>query len=174
MISIDEDERLLFNLTTTEINAPPPREFPEGNSTEYHIINNSTLRKNLSSLTEQEDMRNSGEYAKIENNNFGIISELDGIQRINSNISVTTETAPSLNIKNPKIQTEYIENGDNTEDIRRQEDLMATDVIRNNSHEPGGDIPMVQGQLAAILAGIFVMIAVVGYAVLLSWRRFLE
>lgn len=33
---------------------------------------------------------------------------------------------------------------------------------------------VVQGQLAAVLAGLFVVIAIIGYIGLISWRRYLE
>lgn len=152
---------------TVEIKAP--REFPKGNSSEYPIINNSTLRRNLSSLTEQEDMRKGGEYEKMK----PTVNKLERAQGSSNKTEITDATNVS---KNPKFETEFIENGDNTEDFRRLEkDLMFTDEIRmrNDSHEPS-DVPLVQGQLVAILAGIFVIIAIVGYAALLSWRHFLE
>lgn len=79
------------------------------------------------------------------------------------NVSKGPETAPEID---PKMQVELIENGENTEDVRER------NRSKSDSHEPG--VSLDQGQLAATLAGIFVLIAVIGYIGLLSWRRFLE
>lgn len=59
-------------------------------------------------------------------------------------------------------ETELIEDGQNTEDILRNS--TSNEKLSN----PG--VPLVQGQLAAILAGVFVVISVTAYVGLLSWR----
>lgn len=73
---------------------------------------------------------------------------------------------------NPKDDSELIQlDGENSEDERVHP--MSSDVrIPPRDHGPG--VPLVRGQLAAILAGIFVVLAVGGYIALLSWRRYLE
>lgn len=85
------------------------------------------------------------------------------IDKTAKNISKLAETTPEVD---PKTQVELIENGEDTEDVRER------NRSRSDSHEPG--VSLDQGQLAATLAGIFVLIAVIGYIGLLSWRRFLE
>ncbi|XP_018568955.1 uncharacterized protein LOC108909194 isoform X1 [Anoplophora glabripennis] len=62
---------------------------------------------------------------------------------------------------------ELIENGENTEDVLRR-----NSTLKEKVSNPG--VPLVQGQLAAILAGVFVVISVIAYVGLLSWRRYLE
>ncbi|KAJ8921880.1 hypothetical protein NQ315_008513 [Exocentrus adspersus] len=69
--------------------------------------------------------------------------------------------------KNIDTDTELIENGQNTEDVLRNHSASQKEVS-----QPG--VPLVQGQLAAILAGVFVAISVIVYVGLLSWRRYLE
>lgn len=57
-----------------------------------------------------------------------------------------------------------IDNGENTEDeIKAQKSVF---------HEP--HVALVQGQMAAILAGVFLCVSVAGYIAMLSWRRYLE
>lgn len=57
-----------------------------------------------------------------------------------------------------------IDNGENTEDeIKAQKTVY---------HEP--HVALVQGRMAAILAGVFLCVSVVGYIAMLSWRHYLE
>lgn len=63
--------------------------------------------------------------------------------------------------------TELIEDGQNTEDVLRNSSSYEDKLSR-------AGVPLIQGQLAAILAGVFVIIAVTAYVGLLSWRRYLE
>lgn len=74
---------------------------------------------------------------------------------------------------NPKEDSEWIQvDGENSED-QLHPSLGRKDVMSpQRNHGPG--VPLVRGQLAAILAGIFVVLAVGGYIALLSWRRYLE
>ncbi|KAG5876322.1 hypothetical protein JTB14_010829 [Gonioctena quinquepunctata] len=44
-------------------------------------------------------------------------------------------------------------------------------VENSNSKE---NVGLIQGQLAAFLAGVFLIVSIFGYVALLSWRRFLE
>lgn len=76
----------------------------------------------------------------------------------------------------PKADAELIQlDGERSEDERtpraerEEEEEVAAGGRR---HGPG--VPLVRGQLAAVLAGVFVVLAVAGYAALLSWRRYLE
>lgn len=62
---------------------------------------------------------------------------------------------------------ELIEDGQNTEDILRNSSSYEDKLSR-------AGVPLIQGQLAAILAGVFVIISVTAYVSLLSWRRYLE
>lgn len=119
-------------------------------------------------------MMKGGEYAKI-------TTRADNSEKpsVLKNLTQDSNTDPFVEvdkIESPKLETEFIENGENTEDARRldNKDLFFADVTRTrkDSHEPG--VPLVQGQIAVILAGVFAIIAIVGYVVLLSWRRFLE
>lgn len=89
--------------------------------------------------------------------------------------TITTSHTDSNKPKkhNPKEDSEWIqEGGENSEDELHpslgRKDLMGPQ--RNH----GLGVPLVRGQLAAILAGIFVVLAVGGYIALLSWRRYLE
>lgn len=72
---------------------------------------------------------------------------------------------------NRKWDTELIENGSDTEDVREN---VSVPIKTRNRDLYGSKLPVVQGQLAAILACVFVLIAIIGYVGLLSWRRFLE
>lgn len=56
-----------------------------------------------------------------------------------------------------------IDNGENTED-----EIKAQKTVQ----EP--HVALVQGQMAAILAGVFLCVSVVGYIAMLSWRHYLE
>nr|XP_023015395.1 uncharacterized protein LOC111504906 [Leptinotarsa decemlineata] len=53
--------------------------------------------------------------------------------------------------------------------------LLTEDSLRNNSYQNKlENVGIIQGKLAAILAGVFLVVSILGYITLLSWRRFLE
>lgn len=103
-----------------------------------------------------------------------VIHEIVNEEPINSVISTSTEDFP-------KAEVEWIQNGHDNEDIRlvADDDILApsSDYIREAYSEHGRGVPcvcLVQGRYAAILAGVFIVMAVVAYALMLTWRRHLE
>lgn len=95
------------------------------------------------------------------------VSDLQNVPTPNSNSINLLPVSPKIiykdNIK-PDKSVVLIDNGENTEDqIRAQKSVY---------QEP--HVALVQGQMAAILAGVFLCISIVGYIAMLSWRRYLE
>lgn len=130
-----------------------PLEFPKNEST-HHFLHNSTILANLAHLTnrtEMDDMRN---YLSNGTRNVDAPEEL--------------RKGPSTGSSVLRDQSEWIENGSNTEERKRKMGGMEDREFH------GSRPPLVHGQLAAILAGIFLVISLFGYVALLSWRRFLE
>lgn len=127
-----------------------PLEFPKNEST-HHFLHNSTILANLAHLTnktEVDDMRN---YLTNGSRNLDAPEEL--------------RKGPGAGSAVLQDQSEWIENGSNTEERKRK---------MENREFHGSRPPLVHGQLAAVLAGVFLVISLFGYVALLSWRRYLE
>lgn len=58
--------------------------------------------------------------------------------------------------------------------IRIDDGKSTEDEIKSDRQTDEPHVALIQGQMAAILAGVFVCCSVVGYIALLSWRRYLE
>ncbi|KAJ8974738.1 hypothetical protein NQ317_005933 [Molorchus minor] len=88
---------------------------------------------------------------------------------IKQNVSDISDKPPRIDVDENIInkETELIEDGENTEDILRGEREQEQLVKKQGA-------VVVQGQLAAILAGVFVIVSILVYLGLLSWRRYLE
>lgn len=104
---------------------------------------------------------------------------LQNIDFIKSTDRKSAEQEILLNSKrkqhNPKDDSEWIQVSDeNTEDELHRSLFGRKDLTIGPQRNHGLGVPIVRGQLAAILAGIFVVLAVGGYIALLSWRRYLE
>lgn len=89
-------------------------------------------------------------------------------------LNVTSQTGPELP------ETEWIEDGDDTEDDKFETSTNA-DVTDNTENDndmfktsQSAGIPLLDGTLAAILVGVFLVLSIVGYVALLLWRRSLE
>ncbi|KAF2894518.1 hypothetical protein ILUMI_11646 [Ignelater luminosus] len=138
-----------------------PIEFPK-NESEYPFVHNTTILKVLASHTsndtEVDDLLHGGRFSNISHVHTSEILE------------IPEEIENSTNV-NRKWDSELIENGSETEDVREN---VSVPLKNRNRDFYGSRIPVVQGQLAAILACVFVLIAIIGYVGLLSWRRFLE
>ncbi|RZC43312.1 hypothetical protein BDFB_009805 [Asbolus verrucosus] len=154
--------------TTTEstraaasINSVVPLEFPKY-SQNYTFVDNSSIRENLASHSENDTE----------------VDDLLGKDAKENPEAPTTVTV--LNLKpnpseedediNGKIDTEWIENGDDTED-----DKFVPETSPEVTNETVDGIPpMFDGFIFAILAGTFLVISIFAYAGLMLWRRFLE
>lgn len=146
-------------LSANESTSIAPLEFPKNEST-HHFLHNSTILASLAhstnkTVTEVDDLRN---YLNSTKN----VDAPEELRRESPRDNLSID--PSLY----KQQSEWIENGSNTEDRKRKIDSM------ENRHFHGSRPPLVHGQLAAILAGVFLVLSLFGYVALLSWRRFLE
>ncbi|XP_017770843.1 PREDICTED: uncharacterized protein LOC108558440 [Nicrophorus vespilloides] len=132
--------------SVNQILCAPTNEFPKDNSS-HNIRINQTILEHLAHHPQN--------FSEVGDLLHGCI-----LPSPINNATVTDE--PVKKSDEPKSQVELIQEGNN-EDSRID--------VSPPSH---GRTPLVQGQLAAILAGVFVIIAVIGYVGLLSWRRFLE
>lgn len=95
------------------------------------------------------------------------------IRNILLHINISTTSPPQISKHNPKEDSEWIQlDGENSEDELHP--MVLRNDVRSPQRDHGPGVPLVRGQLAAILAGIFVVLAVGGYIALLSWRRYLE
>lgn len=152
-----------MNLFTakTQSNLSVPLEFPSDPS-QIKKPNVTELKRLLHNTT------STSTTLPTENNITNKIME----NQINFSSVPTLSTVKAKH--NPKDDAEPIQfNGENSEDEQHPLLIRTGEVMSpQRTHGPG--VPLVRGQLAAILAGIFVVLAVGGYIALLSWRRYLE
>lgn len=143
--------------------------------------NNATQTNSSTFLRPKEETKTySGKPTDTE------VSDLQIVPTRNPNDTDLLPVSPKTSYSSNKIPDEtviLIDNGENTEDAikthsfvykepqnERSEDIIK--VQRSAYKEP--HVALVQGQMAAILAGVFLCLSIVGYVVMLSWRRYLE
>lgn len=135
----------------------PPEVFPNASSSgDVRVLENPVYVSELSG-TEMDDMRNESFYKKPP-----ATSSTTPTTPTDAELLESVKATIAVNVS-PKEDAEYIENGEDTEEAR----------LWRKEHRSNG-LPIVRGQLAAILAGLFVAMAVLGYLGLMSWRRYLE
>lgn len=141
---------------TKSLEANAPIEFPK-NESQYHFLHNTTILKALASQTrndtEVDDLLHGGQF-----NDHGLDS--------NNSVGLSEVNAEDA---------QWLQDGSDTEDMRWRSNTTRSSIKTVGERDSyGAKMPVVHSQLAAISAGVLILIAVFGYAALLFWRRYLE
>lgn len=140
-----------------------PIEFPK-NESQYPFVHNTTILRVLASQTindsEVDDLLRGGRTPTISRLEHVDISE-----------TITQDNNLQSNLSDRKWDTELIQNSDKTEDYLFS-NKTKFQPTRHTSY--GSRLPLVHGEIAAILAIVLVLLIVLGYVGLVSWRRYIE
>ncbi|GLV45291.1 hypothetical protein CBL_05391 [Carabus blaptoides fortunei] len=166
-----------------------PHVFPD-NDPNYKILNNETILDSLVSHQAKHDNKIDTEVpdllkmpAQVELLPNATLSNKTHEQSGNATIEIATTSSVKKQLTTPRTTTVHDREFDveqiqsdvsKTEDSKIDITAKLAAVHEDHDHANRAGTPMVHGQLAAILAGVFAMIAVVAYVGLLTWRRFLE
>jgi hypothetical protein len=174
-------------------NPDAPREFPKFNQN-YTFVDNSSIRENLANHaendTEVDDLlglsqkENSGrsQDANVkpdpseEEEDIGKKNDVEWIEngedtedsKFTTETSVQFTTPISSTSTDAEKETVTSSSSSTTEESTSE----ATTVSARLSYKAG--VPLIDGGVAAILAGVFLVISICAYVVLLTWRRALE
>jgi hypothetical protein len=174
-------------------NPDAPREFPKFNQN-YTFVDNSSIRENLANHaendTEVDDLlglsqkENSGrsQDANVkpdpseEEEDIGKKNDVEWIEngedtedsKFTTQISEQFTTPISSTSTDAEKETVTSSSSSTTEESTSE----ATTVAARLSYKAG--VPLIDGGVAAILAGVFLVISICAYVVLLTWRRALE
>lgn len=136
-------------------NEASPNKSPNSNPTDSSSVTSHKL-VNITSLSSPSYKITDSEVSDLQNVPTPTLNDID-LHPASPKIVYTGNVKPDKSIV-------LIDNGENTEDqIRTQKSIY---------QEP--HVALVQGQMAAILAGVFLCVSIVGYIAMLSWRRYLE
>lgn len=178
-VTLNDDQTSYNQTTALPFNATDITELSEGNenaTTSVKIVTDEVLSsKELTTKipvtevsikvtgTEQPstDVVNTNADTSIEKNYTQPIAPLKENSTQNTNIT-------NIEDKLSKLDYNEVENPFSVEDTDTNEDPI---IVESKSYNR---VAVIQGQLAVILAGVFVAVAIVGYVAMLSRRRYLE
>lgn len=165
-----------------------PHVFPD-NDSNFIIIHNNTILDSLVSHQAKRDNKTDTEVADLLNTpqvellpNVTLHNKTHE-ENGNKTVEISTTSSVKKQLTTPRTTTIHDREFDveqiqsdvsKTEDSKMNVSAKLAAVHEDHNHANRAGTPMVHGQMAAILAGVFAMIAVVAYVGLLTWRRFLE
>lgn len=177
------------SLPTVKTPANAPQEFPhEGFTTLNKTSDNLPLNLTQAStgILNKTNPNESNTTPKLSTGSTTLNHQPANITQTSSSVKPTDSEVDDLQnvpTKNPHhldllstVSTNNKTAANNVDDsvVLIGSDENTEDAIKASSryHEP--HVALVQGQMAAILAGVFLCISFVGYVAMLSWRRYLE
>jgi len=151
------------------LNSTVPLEFPQFNQN-YPFVDNSSIRQNLASHSENDTEVDDLLGLDVKEKPNGALSTTVSSILENS-VPIPSEEDDDISMRD---DTEWIEeDGDNTEDQKLFWEVRE-EVTKESSSTYDVGYPLFEGQIAAILAGTFLLVSLIIYGGLISYRRFLE
>lgn len=160
----------------------PPSIFPSEDDPRYTFLENATALENL--LQTQKKIMS--EQDSTENVLKDSVQE-DSIKSHPSSSNKSGEVEDLLHFTNIKPFTEVSPKIEPTESLTDEQENQDVELIEDDGGEDkkimiNNEIPIViedksdgiEGQTAIILASVFMVMAVIAYALLMTWRRWLE